>query len=47
MICYSAYANDEKLQLNIAQLGGLEKENGRTKVQSNFIPKAYSAINYK
>jgi hypothetical protein len=26
MICYSAYANDEKLQLNIAQLGGLEKE---------------------
>jgi hypothetical protein len=26
MICYSAYVNDENLQLNIAQLGGLEKE---------------------
>jgi len=26
IICYSAYVNDERLQFNIAQLGGLEKE---------------------
>lgn len=31
IICYSAYVNDEKLQLNIAQLGGLEKEMERPK----------------